>query len=270
MVTVDEIRRVSRFLSMTSHDGSYRVVIVDPADDMNTNAANALLKNLEEPPSRTVFILIAHSPGASAADDPLALPGGAAVAARRRRPDRSARRLRASAAAGRRRAPGAAGTGRRQRARSHPAQRSMAGSRSPRRSTVWRRRGHLDVAAAHRLADAVSGRDKSMQFDIFNRHALDLLADAAERRRAEGRCRRASRYSESWQRVANCDRRNRDLQSRPQAARAEHDRPPARHVSNVTSRRRVGMALAARCAISPQPIVLHRRTAISCHAKNST
>ena len=63
VVTVDEIRRVNRFLSMTSHDGGYRVVIVDPADDMNVNAANALLKNLEEPPSRTVFILISHSPG---------------------------------------------------------------------------------------------------------------------------------------------------------------------------------------------------------------
>ncbi|RUW17149.1 DNA polymerase III subunit delta', partial [Mesorhizobium sp. M1E.F.Ca.ET.041.01.1.1] len=63
VLTVDEIRKVSRFLSMTSHDGSYRVVIVDPADDMNTNAANALLKNLEEPPARTLFILIVHAPG---------------------------------------------------------------------------------------------------------------------------------------------------------------------------------------------------------------
>src|SRR5690606_28916285 len=63
VVTVEEIRRVNRFLSMTSHDGSYRVVIVDSADDMNANAANALLKNLEEPPARTIFLLISHSPG---------------------------------------------------------------------------------------------------------------------------------------------------------------------------------------------------------------
>jgi len=63
VVTVDEIRKVNRFLSMTSHDGSYRIVIVDPADDMNINAANALLKNLEEPPARTLFILIVHAPG---------------------------------------------------------------------------------------------------------------------------------------------------------------------------------------------------------------
>jgi DNA polymerase III delta' subunit len=64
VVTVDEIRKVNRFLSMTAHDGGWRVVIVDPADDMNTNAANALLKNLEEPPAKTVFVLIVHSIGA--------------------------------------------------------------------------------------------------------------------------------------------------------------------------------------------------------------
>ncbi|MGQ3113885.1 MAG: DNA polymerase III subunit delta', partial [Brevundimonas sp.] len=57
------IRKINRFLSMTAHDGAYRIAIVDPADDMNTNAANALLKNLEEPPPRTLFILIAHSLG---------------------------------------------------------------------------------------------------------------------------------------------------------------------------------------------------------------
>src|SRR5690606_2871273 len=50
-ITVDEVRRVGRFLSMTPPDGGWRVVIVDSADDMNSNAANALLKNLEEPPA---------------------------------------------------------------------------------------------------------------------------------------------------------------------------------------------------------------------------
>src|SRR5262245_8647083 len=53
-ITVDEIRRVSHFLNRTAHDGSWRVVIIDPADDMNRNAANALLKTLEEPPQRTL------------------------------------------------------------------------------------------------------------------------------------------------------------------------------------------------------------------------
>lgn len=62
-ITVEEIRRITHFLSRTSHDGSWRIVIIDPADDMNRNAANALLKTLEEPPARALFILISHSSG---------------------------------------------------------------------------------------------------------------------------------------------------------------------------------------------------------------
>ena len=63
VLTVNEVRRVNGFLARTSHDGGYRVIIVDTADDMNANAANALLKNLEEPPKRTVFVLISHAAG---------------------------------------------------------------------------------------------------------------------------------------------------------------------------------------------------------------
>ncbi len=84
VLSVDEIRRVGRFLSLTSHDGGYRVVVIDPADDMNTNAANALLKNLEEPPARTLFIADRACAGRAAADHPLALPVAAPGAARRR------------------------------------------------------------------------------------------------------------------------------------------------------------------------------------------
>jgi DNA polymerase III subunit delta' len=62
-ITVDEIRRINHFLSRTSPGDGYRVVIIDPINDMNESAANALLKNLEEPPSRTLFILVTHSAG---------------------------------------------------------------------------------------------------------------------------------------------------------------------------------------------------------------
>ena len=48
---------------MTSADGNWRVAIIDAADDMNANAANALLKVLEEPPERSVIILLSHAPG---------------------------------------------------------------------------------------------------------------------------------------------------------------------------------------------------------------
>ena len=61
-ITVDEIRRLNRFLGLTATDGGCRVVILDAADDMNVSAANALLKLLEEPPGNTVLILVSHQP----------------------------------------------------------------------------------------------------------------------------------------------------------------------------------------------------------------
>ncbi|RFC66235.1 DNA polymerase III subunit delta' [Fulvimarina endophytica] len=62
-ITVDEVRRLARFFHATGNRNSYRIAIIDPADDMNRNAANALLKLLEEPPSRTVFFIVNHAPG---------------------------------------------------------------------------------------------------------------------------------------------------------------------------------------------------------------
>jgi DNA polymerase III subunit delta' len=61
-IPVDEVRRLKSFLGLTAGDGAWRVVIVDAADDLNVNAANALLKSLEEPPRRAVFLLVSSEP----------------------------------------------------------------------------------------------------------------------------------------------------------------------------------------------------------------
>ena len=61
-ITVDEVRKLHGFFSLSAVDGGRRVVIVDSADEMNTQAANALLKMLEEPPARTTILLISHQP----------------------------------------------------------------------------------------------------------------------------------------------------------------------------------------------------------------
>lgn len=62
-ITVGETRgSLIRFLGQTSGTSAWRVVILDPADDMNSDSANALLKFLEEPPPRTIFLILAHSP----------------------------------------------------------------------------------------------------------------------------------------------------------------------------------------------------------------
>src|ERR1700761_2123745 len=63
VLSVDEIRRLGGFFGMTSGAGGWRVAVVDTADDMNDNAANALLKLLEEPPSRAMLLLVANTPG---------------------------------------------------------------------------------------------------------------------------------------------------------------------------------------------------------------
>lgn len=60
---VDEIRRLSGFFGMTSAHGGWRVAIVDTADDMSEEAANALLKILEEPPAKGLLLVLAHAPG---------------------------------------------------------------------------------------------------------------------------------------------------------------------------------------------------------------
>lgn len=61
-LTVDEVRRVKSFFHLSAAGSGRRVVIVDSADEMNASAANALLKELEEPPRDAVLFLISHRP----------------------------------------------------------------------------------------------------------------------------------------------------------------------------------------------------------------
>ncbi len=62
-IPVDEARRLPDFFSTSPALSPYRVAIVDAADDLNVNAANAVLKTLEEPPPRGVLLLVSHAPG---------------------------------------------------------------------------------------------------------------------------------------------------------------------------------------------------------------
>ena len=63
-IVIEDVRGVGEFLSLTPAEGGWRVVVVDCADDMNRNAANAVLKVLEEPPARALLLLVSHNPGA--------------------------------------------------------------------------------------------------------------------------------------------------------------------------------------------------------------
>ncbi|MFC5386770.1 DNA polymerase III subunit delta' [Aquamicrobium segne] len=195
VVTVDEIRKVGRFLSLTAHDGGYRVVIVDPADDMNSNAANALLKNLEEPPPRTLFVLIVHAPGSllptirsrcqvirflplelselgrvvqhigqGSADHDLLVRAGGSV--------RNAILLS-----------------------------QYGGLEIAATLENLVHAPHYEISAAHRLADVVAGRDGAVSFDIFNRHAQDLLSQSASQAARDGNLARARLLADAWWQV---------------------------------------------------------------------
>jgi DNA polymerase-3 subunit delta' len=62
-IPVDDARRLPEFFANTPAMAPYRVAIIDAADDLNVNAANAVLKTLEEPPPRGVLLLVSHAPG---------------------------------------------------------------------------------------------------------------------------------------------------------------------------------------------------------------
>ena len=63
ILSVGEVRKLVGFFGLTSGAGGWRIAIVDTADDMNDNAANALLKALEEPPPRAMLLVLSHAPG---------------------------------------------------------------------------------------------------------------------------------------------------------------------------------------------------------------
>jgi DNA polymerase-3 subunit delta' len=62
-ISAEGAREAANFFSRTAGEGGWRVCIVDAADDLNSESANAILKTLEEPPPRSLFILASHQPG---------------------------------------------------------------------------------------------------------------------------------------------------------------------------------------------------------------
>lgn len=62
-IVVDDVRAAGAFLRLTPAEGGWRVLVVDTAEELNRNAANALLKMLEEPPERAVLLLVCNAPG---------------------------------------------------------------------------------------------------------------------------------------------------------------------------------------------------------------
>lgn len=203
-ITVEEIRRVSHFLNRTAHDNGWRIVIVDPADDMNRNAANALLKTLEEPPTRALFMLISHSSGRllptirsrcqSLAFKPLAdtamvaalehvgprvgldVPSASAIAPLLARAEGSVRKALLLVAHGGIEI-------------SDTADDILAGSL-------------FDLPKAQSLAGILSGRDADVQYHLFIEHLMGRIAGEAEHFAQAGALREAHAWSTFWSKAS--------------------------------------------------------------------
>ena len=63
VIRVDDVRRTVSFFGSTAGEGGWRIAIVDAVDDLQREGANALLKILEEPPKRSLLLLVSHAPG---------------------------------------------------------------------------------------------------------------------------------------------------------------------------------------------------------------
>jgi DNA polymerase III subunit delta' len=62
-ILVEDARQITDFFRLTAAEEGWRVVVIDGADEMNRNAANAVLKIVEEPPERALLLLVSHNPG---------------------------------------------------------------------------------------------------------------------------------------------------------------------------------------------------------------
>lgn len=193
-ITVDEIRRLQRFFSMTAAGAdAYRVVIIDPVNDLNRNAANALLKLLEEPPARSVFILIAHGTGGLLPTirsrcqilkfAPLSDADIAAIVDRQLGHEFDATTIERIAALG-------GGSARRALLFAH-----FGGLDLLEALEAYLEAPHPEAAKAHRLAEIAGNRKTEIHRDILRELVLDRLRGAATDAARRGELRAAERIA---------------------------------------------------------------------------
>lgn len=210
LLTVEEVRRIGHFLSHTNAGAGYRVIIIDPADDLNAAAGNALLKNLEEPPARTVFILTANDAGRVLPTirsrcqflrfDALS-PRDMAAALRLAKlgVDQVDGQLLAFAQGSVRRAITFAVFG---------------GLEVTSSANMLISSSRFDAAEAAKLADAVSNRDASLQYSLLTDHLLERISTVAaglsRSRNTEGALQMSKFYNQSASMLNEAERFNLD------------------------------------------------------------
>ncbi|MBO0902016.1 DNA polymerase III subunit delta' [Jiella sonneratiae] len=195
-ITVEEVRRLGRFFHATASGEGWRIAIVDPADDLNRSAANALLKLLEEPPARSLFLLVNHTPGRL-------LPTIRSRCRLARFEELSGDELtRVLAAFGHPLDPDDAGTI--VRAAEGSVRRALmlaanGGVEIGRTLETLLSAGELDVNGLQALLDQLTGRGREASFELFLSLLLDRVARESHRRLEGADIGAAAAFAELWQ-----------------------------------------------------------------------
>jgi DNA polymerase-3 subunit delta' len=202
-IRVDDVRNVVRFLGSTAGAGGWRIAIIDSAEDLAREGANALLKVLEEPPARVLFLMVSHQPARllptiRSRCRMLALVGlsqsDVIKAAGEARPDLDGEALAAGAAL-------AQGSVR--RALTLADGEGVALHRSL--GDLLAKLPRIDIAAAHALADRCANKAGDENFALL----IDFIDDWLHERLLAERSQpphRLARWAEVWEKARNAAR----------------------------------------------------------------
>jgi DNA polymerase-3 subunit delta' len=197
-ISVNSVREIVKFFGSTAGEGGWRICLVDSADELNRSSANALLKLLEEPPPRSLFLILAHMPGRllptirsrcrTLALSPLAadeVAAGLATFEDIRLPEEDARRIAARAEGSLRRAL-----------------ELVEGGQEEFASAIEAALGRLpepDPLAIHAIGDKLARRDDAA-FELFVRTVTDHIHAKVRAEIGQG-ARRLAPYSEVWEKI---------------------------------------------------------------------
>lgn len=202
-IRVDDVREIIHAFRHGSGTGGWRVAVIDCADDLNRSSANALLKLIEEPPARSLFLLVAHQPGRilptiRSRCRKLMLgalsPEEVLAALQAMGPQAPEAALREAAAA----AQGSV-----QEALRLLDGDGVAFDRALR--ALFERLPQVEWSAVHALADRLTGRDNEAAFEIFMR-ALYRFLDARVRAAARAGPARLIGYADAWDEIRQAAR----------------------------------------------------------------
>lgn len=207
-IRIEDVRRLIHLFQQSSGEGGWRVAIVDSVDDLNRSSANALLKLIEEPPARSLFLLVAHQPGrvlptirSRCRKLNLASLAEADVIAAIRALGAPWAEAKQETLAGA--AAGAEGSVR-------EALRLLDGDGvafDAALRAMFARLPHVDWLAVHSLADRLAGRDNEQAYETFMSGLYRFLDSTVRAKAGEGASATSlAPYARAWERIGEAAR----------------------------------------------------------------